>query len=167
MLDTTSLRFQIDELERRQIFTSPLVKQMLDELEDCIRERDALSAYVVAQGDEIERLRKIVMRFEQDAAQAISEQYDEKMTLLESKAFLLEKQRDSFSEKLKALEKSVEERNGHSIEEHRLLLENVKLRDAFGVKALEAKEAHEVIHDIIATLEQCGMVSRHRLDVPI
>jgi hypothetical protein len=60
MLDTTSLRFQIDELERRQIFTSPLVKQMLDELEDCIRERDALSAYVVAQGDEIERLRKII-----------------------------------------------------------------------------------------------------------
>jgi len=59
MLDTTSLRFQIDELERRQIFTSPLVKQMLDELEDCIRERDALSAYVV-QGDEIERLRKII-----------------------------------------------------------------------------------------------------------
>lgn len=60
MLDTTSLRFQIDELERRQIFTSPLVKQMLDELEDCIRERDALSAYVVVQGDEIERLRKII-----------------------------------------------------------------------------------------------------------
>ncbi len=60
MLDTTSLRFQIDELERRQIFTSPLVKQMLDELEDCIRERDALAAYVVAQGDEIERLRKII-----------------------------------------------------------------------------------------------------------
>jgi len=135
MLDTTSLRFQIDELERRQIFTSPLVKQMLDELEDCIRERDALAAYVVAQGDEIERLRKIA-----------------------------ENQRNDFNERFNGLEQSVRK---HSVEEHRLLIENLKLQDALGVKSLEAKEAHEVIHDIIATLEQCGMVSRHRLDVPI
>lgn len=61
MIDTTSIRAQIDELERRQIFTAPLVRALIDEIDNVRTERDALSAYVVAQSDEIERLRKIVV----------------------------------------------------------------------------------------------------------
>jgi uncharacterized coiled-coil DUF342 family protein len=61
MIDTTTLRAQIDELERRQIFTAPLVRELIDEIDNVRTERDALSAYVVAQSDEIERLRKIVV----------------------------------------------------------------------------------------------------------
>lgn len=61
MIDTAMLRAQIDELERRQIFTAPLVRELIDEIDNVRTERDALSAYVVAQSDEIERLRKIVV----------------------------------------------------------------------------------------------------------
>jgi hypothetical protein len=61
MIDTATLRAQIDELERRQIFTAPLVRELIDEIDNVRTERDALSAYVVAQSDEIERLRKIVV----------------------------------------------------------------------------------------------------------
>ena len=61
MIDTTTIRAQIDELERRQIFTAPLVRELIDEIDNVRTERDALSAYVVAQSDEIERLRKIVV----------------------------------------------------------------------------------------------------------
>ena len=62
MIDTTTLRAQIDELERRQIFTAPLVRELIDEIDNVRTERDALSAYVVAQSDEIERLRKLLMQ---------------------------------------------------------------------------------------------------------
>lgn len=61
MIDTAMLRAQIDEMERRQIFTAPLVRELIDEIDNVRTERDALSAYVVAQSDEIERLRKIVV----------------------------------------------------------------------------------------------------------
>lgn len=61
MIDTATLRAQIDEMERRQIFTAPLVRELIDEIDNVRTERDALSAYVVAQSDEIERLRKIVV----------------------------------------------------------------------------------------------------------
>lgn len=61
MIDTTTIRAQIDELERRQIFSAPLVRELIDEIDNVRTERDALSAYVVAQSDEIERLRKIVV----------------------------------------------------------------------------------------------------------
>ena len=61
MIDTTTIRAQIDELERQQIFTAPLVRALIDEIDNVRTERDALSAYVVAQSDEIERLRKIVV----------------------------------------------------------------------------------------------------------
>jgi len=61
MIDTTTIRAQIDELERRQIFSAPLVRELIDEIDNVRTERDALSAYVVAQADEIERLRKMVV----------------------------------------------------------------------------------------------------------
>ena len=61
LTDTLDIQPQIDELERQQIFTAPLVRELIDEIDNVRTERDALSAYVVAQSDEIERLRKIVV----------------------------------------------------------------------------------------------------------